>query len=212
MKRGTGLPARARNGFTLIELLVVIAIIAILAALLFPVLAQARALVREATPLVAQLNSSSDSMVADARNGSRFLMDLTDHLGGLLDFITYWSLTTNGEDGLSHYFRVQVVVNSDSATSLVPPVLPSGPSSGNGQGGLPLVPDVLDSVPHIVDSLPEIPLLGGLGGLLKSSAKDQESASSSRRDQPAAADENSATGLTIAQEQALLTMLTGGAS
>src|SRR5947209_2550449 len=33
---------RARNGFTLIELLVVIAIIAILAAILFPVFAQAR--------------------------------------------------------------------------------------------------------------------------------------------------------------------------
>jgi prepilin-type N-terminal cleavage/methylation domain-containing protein len=33
---------RARRGFTLIELLVVIAIIAILAAILFPVFAQAR--------------------------------------------------------------------------------------------------------------------------------------------------------------------------
>jgi prepilin-type N-terminal cleavage/methylation domain-containing protein/prepilin-type processing-associated H-X9-DG protein len=36
------LPSRARSGFTLIELLVVIAIIAILAAILFPVFAQAR--------------------------------------------------------------------------------------------------------------------------------------------------------------------------
>jgi prepilin-type N-terminal cleavage/methylation domain-containing protein/prepilin-type processing-associated H-X9-DG protein len=38
-----------RNGFTLIELLVVIAIIAILAAILFPVFAQARASARKAT-------------------------------------------------------------------------------------------------------------------------------------------------------------------
>jgi len=38
-----------RNGFTLIELLVVIAIIAILAAILFPVFAQARAKARQAT-------------------------------------------------------------------------------------------------------------------------------------------------------------------
>src|SRR5881396_3133319 len=39
----------ARRGFTLIELLVVIAIIAILAAILFPVFAQARAKARQAT-------------------------------------------------------------------------------------------------------------------------------------------------------------------
>src|SRR6266852_4197702 len=38
---------RKRNGFTLIELLVVIAIIAILAAILFPVFAQARAKARQ---------------------------------------------------------------------------------------------------------------------------------------------------------------------
>src|SRR6266542_2865473 len=42
---------RKRHGFTLIELLVVIAIIAILAAILFPVFAQARAKARQATCL-----------------------------------------------------------------------------------------------------------------------------------------------------------------
>ncbi len=43
--------ARNRVGFTLIELLVVIAIIAILAAILFPVFAQAREAARTHLPL-----------------------------------------------------------------------------------------------------------------------------------------------------------------
>lgn len=44
------------NGFTLIELLVVIAIIAILAAILFPVFAQAREKARQSTCLNVKTN------------------------------------------------------------------------------------------------------------------------------------------------------------
>ena len=58
---------RTRNGFTLIELLVVIAIIAILAAILFPVFAQARAKARQISCLsnMRQLGTSTAMYVQD---------------------------------------------------------------------------------------------------------------------------------------------------
>lgn len=171
-------------------------------ATLEPVLVRSRELVRQASPLVAQLTRGRTALVADATNGSRFLLDLTDRLGGLLDFITYWSLTTNAEDGLTHYFRVQLIANEDSATSQVP----SGPPRGIDDA--PKVPELLDalpSIPGLVGSLPGLPSLDVLGG---APSGDIERALS-RSNRPGA---DSATGLTPAQEQALLTMLTGGAS
>jgi prepilin-type N-terminal cleavage/methylation domain-containing protein/prepilin-type processing-associated H-X9-DG protein len=61
MKRGT------RDGFTLIELLVVIAIIAILAAILFPVFAQAREKARSASCIsnIRQMNTAAQMYVQD---------------------------------------------------------------------------------------------------------------------------------------------------
>lgn len=137
-----------------------------------PVLAKARQLVAQAAPLVARLSQSSAAMQGDATNASAFLQKLTDHLGGLLDFISYWALTTNGRDGLSHYFRVQVIANQDTATSQLPVQLPAG-TSGKAL------------------------LKGGVKGAVKSLVKP---------------DPDSATGLTVTQENSLLDFLLGGAS
>src|SRR4051794_18856382 len=71
--------SRVAGGFTLIELLVVIAIIAILAAILFPVFAQARAKARQTACLsnmkqigtgISMYTQDYDEMIVPSQNGS----------------------------------------------------------------------------------------------------------------------------------------------
>ncbi len=71
---------RARRGFTLIELLVVIAIIAILAAILFPVFAQARERARTASCLsnLKQLGTAFRMYADDNRDLAPFGVDAED--------------------------------------------------------------------------------------------------------------------------------------
>src|SRR5437773_4950577 len=69
----------SRHGFTLIELLVVIAIIAILAAILFPVFAQAREKARQASCL-----SNEKQM------GNASMMYSQDYDEGLPTWSEYW--------------------------------------------------------------------------------------------------------------------------
>jgi prepilin-type N-terminal cleavage/methylation domain-containing protein/prepilin-type processing-associated H-X9-DG protein len=67
ISRPIGLYRQCRSGFTLIELLVVIAIIAILAAILFPVFAQARARARQA--------ACASNLAQIARAGMMYVQD-----------------------------------------------------------------------------------------------------------------------------------------
>jgi prepilin-type N-terminal cleavage/methylation domain-containing protein/prepilin-type processing-associated H-X9-DG protein len=77
---------RGKRGFTLIELLVVIAIIAILAAILFPVFAQARE--------KARMSSCTSNL---KQLGNAFIMYATDYDGMLMD--GQWSTGITAVDG-----------------------------------------------------------------------------------------------------------------
>jgi prepilin-type N-terminal cleavage/methylation domain-containing protein/prepilin-type processing-associated H-X9-DG protein len=88
-----------RTGFTLIELLVVIAIIAVLAAILFPVFAQARDKARQSSCL------SNEKQI-----GSAVMMYAQDHDEGLPP---WWSTTRYGIYTYWHYHLKPYVKNLD---------------------------------------------------------------------------------------------------
>ncbi|MDQ6524579.1 MlaD family protein [Nocardioides sp. LHD-245] len=170
-----------------------------------PVLDEADALLRAAAPVAADLEAAAPGLARSTSGVEKVADRLTGNRDKLFDWIRFWALTTNGRDGLSHYFRVGAVVDPDMLTGLLPkaPSGPagdpaagskqaggkpgSGPQGGSGPAGVP------NGVAGGVDGVLE-GLTGLLTGLL----------------QPGS--DGSATGLTADQEKGLLGMLLGGLS
>lgn len=175
-----------------------------------PVLDEADALLDVAAPVVATLRQTGPDLAvaaASLKPVSRALLD--EQLTGVMEFVRKWALSTNGRDGLSHYFRGVVYVTpstlSQLAQSLIPAgVLPAGSAPGATKGTdkapnvLPGLPDLGKSVDDLLGSLNLDSLLGLLG--------KQPSKTSSK----SATDPSSALGLTAQQEENLLGQLLGG--
>lgn len=173
-----------------------------------PVLDEADALLDVAAPVVATLRQTGPDLAtaaASLKPVSKALLD--DQLHGVMEFVRKWALSTNGRDGLSHYFRGVVYVTpstlSQLAQSLIPAgVLPAGSapkkSKGTAPNVLPGLPDVGKTVDDLLTSLNLDGLLGLLG---KQPAKASKQS---------ATDPSSALGLTAQQEENLLGQLLGG--
>lgn len=157
-----------------------------------PVLDQAEVLLDRARPVAQSLAALSPEMEATADSGRRVATRTLDNLSTVLDFVRFWALTTNGQDGLSHYFRAHVVVTSEILTGYLPEspdAAPVKPPADKNQGVAPPLEGLLTGLGDLA-----APLEGLLGG--KKSSK--------------AASGGSATGLTSSQEQNLLSYLIGG--
>lgn len=144
-----------------------------------PVLEHADALLAEAAPVVAELENAGPALNRAARSARPVGNELLDkHLGDVMGFVRKWALSTNGRDGLSHYFRGVFYVTPTTlrnvAKSLVPTALTqtkSGPKESKpakgkdllGSLGLGGLGDALG-----LNAAQENDLLGQLlGGVLK---------------------------------------------
>lgn len=151
-----------------------------------PVLQEADKLLRAAAPVAADVRRSSSGLATTTTGLQKVTADLTRNRENLFNYIRYWALTTNGRDGLSHYFRVNATLNPDVIAGLLP-----APRQGKGAK--------VDSSRGAAQGAPAPTAPGGLldnlGGIL---------------DGLLAPKGDSATGLSKQQEFDLLGLLLGG--
>lgn len=150
-----------------------------------PVLDRAQSLLDEARPVAEQLHAAGPPLRAVAGSARPLAEQLGGNFNNVMNFVRGWALSTNGSDGIAHYFRALTIVTPEIATGSVPA-------------------PVAQAVPHLPD-IPPPPGLGGppnpgggpppnLGGLL------------SPETQPG----SGVTGLTPDQEGGALDFLLGG--
>lgn len=135
-----------------------------------PVLARARELITQARPVAADLAAAAPaarSAAADARPVALALIGDDAKLANLLEFVRNWALTTNGKDGLSHYFRAHVIVSEETLMGPIPVDTPAKgitkdlPPVGVGKTGLPPVRG-LPLVDELAKVLPDLDSATGL--------------------------------------------------
>jgi phospholipid/cholesterol/gamma-HCH transport system substrate-binding protein len=152
---------------------------------LAPVLDKGTKLLRELRPVAHELRAAGPHLVDTSRGLRPVVEQLDRNSGDVLNFIRYWALTTNGKDGLSHYFRAHVEVEPTAASGNIPRGLPGGGVGTAGLGGRDPVTDSGGKA----GAGPQVP-----AGLL----------------QPKDSDDGSATGLDEKQESGALGFMLGG--
>jgi phospholipid/cholesterol/gamma-HCH transport system substrate-binding protein len=149
---------------------------------LVPVLNKGTELLKDARELTEHLKAAGPDMAETSKGLRPIVEQLDGNIDNVLNFIRYWALTTNGRDGLSHYFRAHLNVEPTAVTGNIP----GGPGNAN-LGGRDPAPDSGQPV----NNGPNLPT-----GLLA----------------PDDSGEGSATGLNEKQESGALGFMLGGSN
>ncbi len=175
---------------------------------LSPVLRRADALLKRAAPVVTTLRHAGSDLRGTATNLRPLGDSLLDrHLADLMAFVRKWSLSTNGRDGLSHYFRGVVFVTPATLRDLAASIFPTGYREGAGARlgdiELPTPEDLRKAVPQ-----PEVPRPDLARPDVRRRLPDARSLRELGRDDGPRL--GNATGLTRQQEEAMLQQVLGG--
>ncbi|WP_156365262.1 MlaD family protein [Sciscionella sediminilitoris] len=175
-----------------------------------PVLDHAKQLLEQARPVADQLRAASPNLRGVVSNARPVVTDLSDNFGNVLNFLRYWALTTNGYDGISHYFRAHLSFDANITLGSVLPELlgkkatgipslnqPPPGAAGGAQPQRPAPGPIAQEQPH------------GLGGVLSSLLGKQGSQPSGLL-APQKKPDGSATGLSAQQESNAMQFLIGG--
>ncbi|MCD2198245.1 flagellar export chaperone FlgN [Actinomycetospora endophytica] len=154
-----------------------------------PVLDKANGLLDQAAPVVGQLRAAGPDLrdtAAGLKPLGGQLLDKNQHLSDLMEFVRKWSLSTNGSDGISHYFRGLVHASPAALQQML---------AGSPAGGL-----LGQVAPQTGQALPQIPGTGQ-----GPAAGQTPAAGQAPPTQP-----GNATGLTSQQESSMVGQLLGG--
>lgn len=99
-----------------------------------PVLDRAEELLTAAAPLSRDLRKAGPDLAKTVDSAKPLVATLTKNRENVFNYIRYWALTTNGHDGLSHYFRVNASINPAMLTGLFPVTDPT-PATKPGKVG-----------------------------------------------------------------------------
>jgi phospholipid/cholesterol/gamma-HCH transport system substrate-binding protein len=98
---------------------------------LVPVLDKGEGLLKEVQPVARHLHELGPDFKATGQGVAPIFREASQNVNSVLGFVRNWALTTNGRDGLSHYFRAFGVGSPEIVTSAIPGV----GGTGNGITG-----------------------------------------------------------------------------
>ncbi|KAA9165980.1 MCE family protein [Amycolatopsis acidicola] len=161
-----------------------------------PVLDKAKDLLDQARPVTDALRAAGPALRSVAADAQPIVTAVAGNFQNVLNFLRYWALTTNGYDGISHYFRGHVTFDASIA-------------AGHLLGPDVSVPPLNQPPPPVAGAAPQQSAPGGVDGIISNLLGAQGGAPTGLL-APQAAPGDSATGLDQTQESGALQFLLGG--
>ncbi|MGW4524026.1 MlaD family protein [Amycolatopsis sp. NPDC004378] len=112
-----------------------------------PVLERAEKLMDAARPVVEDLRKAGPGLRGTVAGANPLTAQLTGNIENVLNFFRFWAMSTNGWDGLSHYFRGQAIIHPEEITGLLPSLTGAPPPPTIPGGGKQSPPSPIPGLP-----------------------------------------------------------------